>query len=471
MSGANPVETKMETAAKVGGVVDAAASLAGPTPPVAAAAKAGWWALRNPKRFGIVAGSTALALAAGTFGWKYLANSSSPSARAQDNKTVVAQGKPDEFIKPALAPTKNDDVNPLLLDLPSVPTPKSDRVELELPAIAPPRPGPRPTETEPPLILPPAPRLEPKKPGEDPDNLFKAPDLLPSTITDRKDKPVTKETIPIIRIGATGDVTPPPPPKKPMVDAPPSILDVPIPKISDVPAPPLPMTPKIDDLPPIVGSPSIGPSPEIKTPPLGTPMKEKLPDPPPLIKIDEPPIIKNPMIPDFPMTLTPPINPAKKDMYDEDWHAQRDGDTYAIISKEYYKTVDYSAALEAYNKERKKSGERIVRVPPTWVLEEQFPNLVGTKPEKLGVLEARPTGNPKFEPVAAKTSGERPAPLPLPASSSDEYKVKVEAGETIRDIARKVYGDPNAWKKLYDLNPTLDPTQPIPSGTTLRLGK
>ena len=76
------------------------------------------------------------------------------------------------------------------------------------------------------------------------------------------------------------------------------------------------------------------------------------------------------------------IKPEKKDMYDEDWHAQREGDTYAIISKEYYKTVDYSAALEAYNKERKKSGERIVRVPPTWVLEEQFPNLVGAKPEK-----------------------------------------------------------------------------------------
>jgi hypothetical protein len=227
MSNANPVETK------VGGVVDTAAALAGPTPPVAEAAKAGMWVFRSPKRFGIVAGSTALALAAGTLGWKYL-SPPSKSANAQDEKTV-AQAKPVQHPTP---PKREED--PLTLELPPVPgpkpssTPKPDRVEIEMPVITAPKPTPRPAETEPPLILPPAPKPEPKKPGEDPDALFKAPDPLPSTLTDRKDKAPDKEAMPVIRIGA--DVTvPAPTPKKPMVDVPPPplIVDVPPPPTED----------------------------------------------------------------------------------------------------------------------------------------------------------------------------------------------------------------------------------------------
>jgi nucleoid-associated protein YgaU len=160
---------------------------------------------------------------------------------------------------------------------------------------------------------------------------------------------------------------------------------------------------------------------------------------------------------------------AKKDLYDEDWHPQRDGDTYVLISKEYYKTADYAQALEAYNKDRRKPGERIIRVPPTWVLEEQFPNLVGKadKADKTDSAEPKATGV-KFEPATPPAGSGRPAPPPA-ATGTDEYKVTAEAGETIREIARKALGDPNGWKKLWDLNPGLDPTQPIPAGTTLRL--
>ena len=52
---------------------------------------------------------------------------------------------------------------------------------------------------------------------------------------------------------------------------------------------------------------------------------------------------------------------------------------------------------------------------------------------------------------------------------NDEYRVRAEGGENIRDIARKVYGDAKAWKRIYDMNPSIDPTEPVPAGTTLRM--
>ena len=88
-----------------------------------------------------------------------------------------------------------------------------------------------------------------------------------------------------------------------------------------------------------------------------------------------------------------------------------EGDTYTLISQEYLHDTKYAAALEAYNKDRRKAGERIIRVPPPWVLEEQFPGLIGNT-DKPAVPEAKPTGNLKFEPVAPPTSGNRPAPPP-----------------------------------------------------------
>ena len=52
---------------------------------------------------------------------------------------------------------------------------------------------------------------------------------------------------------------------------------------------------------------------------------------------------------------------------------------------------------------------------------------------------------------------------------NDEYRVTAEAGETIREVARKALGDAGSWKKLYQLNPDIDPTLPLPAGTTVRL--
>ena len=213
------------------------------------------------------------------------------------------------------------------------------------------------------------------------------------------------------------DVPQPPPPPPATKKDDPSKLDLEL--------PPLPPTPgvkkddvKKDDLP------IISPAPKIESPMIpdvpSVPIKDKE------IKAPEPGLppvrvpttaeprssIKSPMIPDLgpapPITIdlpsaAPPPKADKKDMYDEDWHTQKDGDTYVLISTEYLHDAKYAAAIEAYNKDRRKPGERIIRVPPTWVLEEKYPGLIN------GYGQARRAGSEtrwhlKFEPVAPLTS-------------------------------------------------------------------
>ncbi len=524
MSDAKPVESKIEAAAKV---VDAAVSLTSPATAPVAAAKIGWWALKNPKRWAFLAAGAAVGIAGGVYEFKHF-KADPGQAAAQTESPMVAQKKaedakkPDNVEVPPLdmgvrnvklpAPNTKDTVIPpplpaLDLDIPDVKPPGNDKTGKN----APPKPGnesselnltiplatpsSKPTttganDTEPPLIVPPSSIPDPneKKPAARDTDQFKAsPEALPATMTDRKDKN-KKDTGPVLRIGGIEPMPPSPPPTPMKKDEPPPIpnIDLTIPSPSPMPVkkdepPPIPnigikipTSPtdpkKTDDVPPVVAPLKTGPSP--------MPMKQDDPPAPPIIEAptlklpmsSDPPTIKSPMIGDPPPP--PPLigdKPAKKDNYDEDWHTQKQGETYTMISQEYLHDTKYATALEAYNKEHRKSGERIIRVPPTWVLEEQFASLIGSKADQP---EAKTASKPKFDPVVPRPSRERVAPPP-PATpvGNDEYRVKAEAGETIREIARKIYGDPNSWRKLWDLNPNLDPTQPIPNGTALRIGK
>jgi hypothetical protein len=364
-------------------------------------------------------------------------------------------------------------------DLPDVPAAKKDTADpvptVRIPGLTgtPPAPGPKPAAGEDtfksvggPPPIPSPPKTGPIIPAGGADTPT-PPEKKAGDLKIDLDAPPAKKSgpadIPSIDIGAL----PPPPVPVPMGSAP---TIPPVPGLGEKDPAPLPATPML---------------PEVKTPEV------KLPEGPPgiaLPKIDvgpapmTPPTIDVRPAPAGPMTppierggpapLPPvgvgaPPEPAKKDSYEEDWHTPDNVSTYVGISNFYYKTPDYAKALEAYNRDRQKPGERIVRVPPTWVLDEKFPSLTGKDP-KAGA--ATPSGMTfdKVEPAGAT----RPAPAPaVAAGSADEYKVTAEAGEKIKDIARKVYGDANAWRKLTDLNPNLDPTEPIPAGTTLRVGK
>ncbi|MEZ6139361.1 MAG: hypothetical protein R3B84_02210 [Zavarzinella sp.] len=189
------------------------------------------------------------------------------------------------------------------------------------------------------------------------------------------------------------------------------------------------------------------------------------------------------------VTVTPAVSPmlptigAKKDTFEEDWHKPAKGDNYTSLSKTYFNTEKYAAALQAYNREGNKAQDGIIRIPPIWVLEEKFGGLIDdpdirrtssnetvptVKPAPAETPKVPEITPPKFEPI------EKPAPEPIGSSQpmksqKNIYTVNDSRGESIRSIAERIYGNGNYWKRLLDLNPSLDPTLPVPAGTQLRV--
>ena len=76
--------------------------------------------------------------------------------------------------------------------------------------------------------------------------------------------------------------------------------------------------------------------------------------------------------------------------------------------------------------------------------------------------------------IAAPTSpspatATSPVPMTSPSPVVDEYTV--ESGDTLRSIAKKVYGDANLWPHLYDANRDVIGPDPdtLQSGMRLRI--
>jgi nucleoid-associated protein YgaU len=81
---------------------------------------------------------------------------------------------------------------------------------------------------------------------------------------------------------------------------------------------------------------------------------------------------------------------------------------------------------------------------------------------------ARPTFVVATPPSPSPSGSPRPAALPSP-TASDEYTV--EAGDTLRSIAQRVYGDAEQWRRIYDANrETIGPDpDTLNAGTRLRI--
>jgi hypothetical protein len=156
--------------------------------------------------------------------------------------------------------------------------------------------------------------------------------------------------------------------------------------------------------------------------------------------------------------------------YDIKSHVARQGDSFASLSRDYYKSDAYANALQAYNREWSKDRNMAALQPGQTVL---LPALQVLQQDRYAraVADVRP-------PIgAAAVSINPPVPVnqyrPLTPSTptsdaTKNFRIPV-GGQKIYELAIQTMGDGSRWTEIYRLNPTIDPLQPIPGNTVVRL--
>ena len=146
------------------------------------------------------------------------------------------------------------------------------------------------------------------------------------------------------------------------------------------------------------------------------------------------------------------VDAAKQDAnFDEDFHSPKPNETYRSLSKQYYNSEAYSVALQRYNKDHPGQADNI-RLPPIWVLEKKY--------------AADVTGGNGSARSVNYTAA--PAAVEAAPSNSPVYTVH-DNGEMLAEVAKRALGTEDAWKRIWDLNPQINPAKTIPGGTRLRL--
>jgi hypothetical protein len=180
-------------------------------------------------------------------------------------------------------------------------------------------------------------------------------------------------------------------------------------------------------------------------------------------KADSPPIAVPAVGGPSPYTVVTP----QVDSYDEETYVCKPNDTFLSISRQYYQSEKYERALLLFNRNHPRATDAIrqdppvvrdgqpVYIPPLRVLERQYASVI---PDHIPLP-------PPVPPLASATPG---YPAPLAASGDRLYRVQPN-GEMLWDVAQRTTGRNDRWAEIYALNPQLNPQQPIPGGTTLRL--
>jgi hypothetical protein len=407
-----------------------------------------------------------------------------PSAR------VVVPASHDEPIvmdpTPAVPPKKiehdSNIIDPELMIAPTVPAevvaPKVDPTVV-LPPADPLVIEPPPVKKDPPLVAPePVEVVVPKdnfksnpaKKGPPPALL----DPLDRPPADVEAPPVAKN--PVIRVGGTEPKKEPPAPIVPPVLEPPPMTD-PMPKKEpEVIVPPAAkkdpaeVAPIKIDLPsdepkkdPVVRQkdkkdPAIVPPPPPDDPMMKDPAPIRIgfPDDPVDPPVKKQPALDPPAKQDAPAVLdlapktggTPrPDAPKADGGYDEDLHTLKPNETYRTLSKQYYNSEAYAAALQRYNREHPGQAD-YVRVPPIWVLEKKYATEVS---------------------APARAVNYAPPPSPEQGGRPEQVYTVADNGEMLADVAKKSLGSEDQWKRLWEANPSVNPAKLVPGGTRLRL--
>jgi hypothetical protein len=218
------------------------------------------------------------------------------------------------------------------------------------------------------------------------------------------------------------------------------------------PRSPLPPANQLAQGPAGMNSPFGGPASGSSVPPAGAPPKA-----------DSPPIAVPAVGGTSPYAVVTP----QVDSYDEETYVCKPSDTFLSISRQYYQSEKYERALLLFNRNHPRATDAIrqdppvvrdgqaVYIPPLRVLERQYASVI---PDHIPLP-------PPVPPLASATPS---YPAPLAASGDHLYRVRPN-GEMLWDIAQRTTGRTERWAEIYNLNPTLNPQQPIPGGTTLRL--
>lgn len=144
---------------------------------------------------------------------------------------------------------------------------------------------------------------------------------------------------------------------------------------------------------------------------------------------------------------SPIVRPMKDTEYDEDLHSLKQNESYRSLSKQYYNSEAYAVALQRYNRDHPGQAD-YVRLPPIWVLEKKYASDVSANPaQAVKYSPPPPDASPRNQPI---------------------YTV-LENGEMLAEIAKRTLGNEDAWKRIWDLNPQLNPAKTIPGGTRLQM--
>ena len=271
---------------------------------------------------------------------------------------------------------------------------------------------------------------------------------------------------PIPATAEPAKATPAPPALVPVVvpatPAPVAVNTVPVEAPKGVPATPpverviekplLPEPSRSATVPPFAASAFTETPPPKPVPPVSV-TPATLPAPPPDTRVLELPATPAFGIVDVPREPLRPVPTPTGEVrtdYDVDLHPAQAGQTYESISKQHYGDAKYADALRASNKNRDPGREEI-QLPPTHVLR-----------KFTGGTRTPAAANP-IAPASGETWSPSPATAPRPAAVGRSYTV-LKDDTTFRDLAGMLLNDRNKYKRISDLNPTIDANAKLNKG-------
>ena len=152
----------------------------------------------------------------------------------------------------------------------------------------------------------------------------------------------------------------------------------------------------------------------------------------------------------------------------EERHQIADGDTLPRIAERYLGSSDYWQALYAYNRDVLKDPDVLpigaeLRIPPKYILpplgvnqmQESVPQAALPGGTNLGTPSSSGAASPKGN--VPPMVNVPPAPQKISFNSTSAKAptgttYTVQAGESLLDVAKKVYGDPRRYQDLFEAN-------------------